>query len=155
MLLLRTAIAFRSPLFKRLDQVLRQVTYYELCHRSFLRRLIRQLYRFDGLDASIDSITLNRPPADDPFELRALGHSIGWRESGCDERTSQRTGVSHFDARKSGERVLERSSPIIMRLRVGNIVTTACGSWWDGRQYRFSADRIVALIGQLNTAAYR
>jgi hypothetical protein len=32
MLLLRTAIAFRSPLLKRLDQVLRQVTYYQLCH---------------------------------------------------------------------------------------------------------------------------
>jgi hypothetical protein len=46
-------------LLKRLDQVLRQVTYYELCHRSLLRRRIRQLYRFDGPDASIDSSALN------------------------------------------------------------------------------------------------
>src|ERR1700722_9177289 len=59
MLLLRTAIAFRSSLLKRLDQVLRQVTYYELCHRSLLRRRIHQLYRFDGPDASIDSSALN------------------------------------------------------------------------------------------------
>jgi hypothetical protein len=43
----------------------------------------------------------------------------------------------------------------IMRRGVGNILSSACGSWWDGRQYQFSAARIVALKGQLNTAAHR
>ena len=32
MLLLRAAIAFRSPLLERLDQIFRQVAYDELCH---------------------------------------------------------------------------------------------------------------------------
>jgi hypothetical protein len=58
MLLFRTAIVFRSPLLKRLDQIFRQVTYYELCHRSLRRRRIRQLYRFDSPGASIDSSRL-------------------------------------------------------------------------------------------------
>jgi hypothetical protein len=86
MLLLCTAIAFRSPLLKRLDQIFRQVTYYELCHRSLLRRRIRQLYRFDCPDASIDSSRLNghRPTTRSGFMPSA--HSIGWREPGCDER---------------------------------------------------------------------
>src|ERR1700744_4863562 len=68
MLLLRTAIAFRSPLLKRLDQVLRQVTHYELCHRSLLRRRISQLYRLDGQDASIDS-SAPRPRSDDSYAV--------------------------------------------------------------------------------------
>jgi hypothetical protein len=81
MLLLRTAIAFRSPLLKRLDQVLRQVTYYQLCHRSLLRRRISQFYRFDRRMLALIAVRLadfGRPP----FELRALGHSIGWLSLG-------------------------------------------------------------------------
>jgi hypothetical protein len=43
---------------------------------------------------------------------------------------------------------------LIARRGVGNILSSACGSWRDGRQYQFSETRIVALKGQLNTAAH-
>ena len=105
MLLLCTAIAFRSPLLKRLDQIFRQVTDNELRHRSPLRRRIPQFYRFGCPIASIDSNRLMHSCLRPRYAFATrLARATRLRGNGIAENWRR-----PILARKSRGRLLERS----------------------------------------------